>query len=378
MHLLHPYFLVAIVVMFVFSFQEVYSGRVNKKYFWYLGVYLMILAGFRDQVGADFGSYLGIYYWTSSKEYWSIFLKALTLEPPTPIELEWGYVFINKLVLEFNAPFYVLTTVVAILAISFKNKFILENTMYPFSFLLISFIPGFFVGESGQIRQNLGSFIAYFAIRYIKERNLLMYLLFIHLAGGVHSVCYVLLPMYWLARVPLNKLFMMLAIIGSIIASPFEVYRFFGSWLDSLMSDSTIVVGFNGYMSETIERQRGGFGYPELMMLIVTVFLFAFDTLMKKKYPYYEYHRWYALIAICSYFIFRNNPIFSSRLAGVFVGVSYLIIPNAMYVVNAGTKRIIHFFIICLAIFNFLVFSSFNNISKGKFTIEKYRNWILP
>ena len=115
-----------------------------------------------------------------------------------------------------------------------------------------------------------------------------------------------------------------------------------------------------------------------MMMIIITIFLFAFDTPMRKKYPYYEYHRNYAVVGICLFFIFRNNPIFSSRLAGVFIGFSYLLIPNAMYVVNTGTKRLIHLFILLLVAFNFVVFSSFTNILKGRFSIDLYKNWILP
>lgn len=378
MSILHPYFIVALIIMIIFSFHEVYAGKVNRKYLYYFGAYLIVLAGFRNNVGADYGSYMGIYYWSASKDYWSIFLKALTLDPPTPVELEWGYVLINKIIVGFKAPFYMLTFVIAILAITFKNKFVEENTVYPFTLLLLLFIPGYFIGESGQMRQNLGSFIAYFAIRYIKERRVWMYLLFIHIAGGIHNVCYILLPMYWVARIPLNKMWMILLIIASIIASPFEVYRIFGSWLDSMTTDISMVVGFNGYMNEEIVRQRGGFGIPEAMMLIITFFLFVFDTPMKKKYPYYEYHRNYAVIGICFYFIFRNNPIFSSRLAGVFVGFAYILIPNAMYVVNEGTKRLIHLFILFLVVFNFFVFSTFNNIIKGRFTIDTYKNWILP
>lgn len=378
MHLLHPYFLVALIIMILFSFHEVYQGKVNRKYLYYFSVYLIIIAGFRNNVGADYGSYWGIYTWSRTKDYWSIFMKALTLDPPTPVELEWGYVFINKLVGEVKAPFFILTTIIAILAITFKNKYIEENTMYPFTFLLLLFLPGFFVGESGQIRQNLGSFIAYFAIRYIKERRVWMYLLFIHLAGGIHNVCYILLPMYWLVRIPINKTLMFVLVIGSIIASPFEVYRVFGSWLDNFSADSSISIGFNGYMNETVERLNGGFGIPEAMMIVITFFLFVFDTPMQKKYPYYEYHRMYAIIGICFFFIFRNNPIFSSRLAGVFIGFSYILIPNAMYVVNDGVKKLIHLFILFLVAFNFVVFSSFNNITKGRFSIDFYKNWILP
>ncbi|WP_292010134.1 EpsG family protein [Chryseobacterium sp.] len=365
--------------MLYFSFQEVYGNKVEKKWLWYLGIYLIIIAGLRDNVGPDFGSYRGIYIYSDTKDYVSIFLKALSLDGPQPMELEWLFVLINKVLINiFDAPFYMLTLVIAALAIFFKMEYINDNTFYPFTFIAFMFIPGFFIGESGQIRQNLGSFIVYFGIRYIKERKLFYYLLCIYLAAGIHNVCYIFLPMYWLVRIPLNKGVMITLIIASIFMSPFEVYRSFGSFMNSIAEDNTLSMGFNGYINESVERLNGGFGIPEAMMVILTFFLFAFDTKMVEKYPYYEYHRAYAVIGICFYFIFRNNPIFSSRLAGAFIGFSYIIIPNAMYVVSENTKKMIHAFIIALVIFNFVVFASFRNITAGKFTIDLYNNHLLP
>lgn len=379
MSLLHPYYIIAIIYMLIFSFQEVYRGGVDKKWLWFLGGYLIVLAGLRDNVGPDFGSYKGIYIYSDTKDYISIFFAALHMEPPQPMELEWLFVLINKILLNiFNAPFYMLTLVIAALAIFFKVEYINDNTFYPFTFIALMFIPGFFIGESGQIRQNLGSFVVYFAIRFIKERKLFYYLLCIYLAGGIHNVCYVFLPMYWLVRFPLNKAWMLGLIIASILASPFEVYRIFGDFLNNVAADNMLVEGFNGYVDETAERLNGGFGIPEAMMAILTFFLFTFDTKMVEKYPYYEYHRMYAVIGICFYFIFRNNPVFSSRLAGAFIGFAYILIPNAMYVVNAGTKKLIHTFIIALVVFNFIVFASFKNIKAGRFTIDLYKNHILP
>ena len=365
--------------MLIFSFLEVYQGNVSKKWLWFLGGYLIILAGLRDDVGPDFGSYRGIYIYSDTKDYVSILFAALHLEPPQTMELEWLFVLINKVLLNiFNAPFYMLTLVVATLAIFFKIEYVNDNTFYPFTFILFMFIPGFFIGESGQIRQNLGSFVVYFAIRFIKERKLFYYLLCIYLAGGIHSVCFIFLPMYWLVRFPLNKVWMLALIITSIFLSPFEVYKVFGDFLGNFASDNTLVEGFNGYVDITVERLNGGFGIPEAMMAILTFFLFVFDTKMVEKYPYYEYHRLYAVIGICFYFIFRNNPIFSSRLAGAFIGFAYIIIPNAMYVTSTMTKKLIHTFIITLFVFNFIVFASFRNIKAGRFTIDLYKNHILP
>lgn len=379
MHLLHPYYIVALIMMLFFSYQEVFHGKVDKKMLWFLGVYLIIIAGLRDSVGPDYGSYRGIYIYSDTKEYVTFIFTALHLEPPQPMEVEWLFVLINKILLNiFDAPFYMLTLVVAAIAIFFKVKYIEDNSFYPFTVMAMLFIPGFFIGESGQIRQNLGSFIVYFAIRYIKERKLWAYLLCIYLAGGIHTVCYLFLPMYWLVRFPMNKTLMLILIITSIFLSPFEVYRAFGGFLTSISADNAISVGFNGYVDESAERLNGGFGIPEALMAILTFFLFAFDTKMVEKYPYYEYHRMYAVIGICFFFIFRNNPIFASRLAGTFVGFGYIIIPNTMYVVSSNTKRMIYLFIFSFVIFNFIVFSSFKNITSGRFTAEQYKNHLLP
>ncbi|MCW1964123.1 EpsG family protein [Chryseobacterium viscerum] len=379
MSLLHPYYIIAIVYMLFFSIQEVYGKKVDKKWFWFLAVYFILIAGLRNEVGPDYGSYKGIYIYSDTKSYYSIFMKMLHMEGSENLDVEWLYTLINKILLNFfNAPFYMLTLVIAIFAMIFKVEYTEDNTFYPFTFTLFMFIPNFFIGESGQIRQNLGTFIVYFAIRYIKERKFWHYLFFIFIGSGIHSVCYLFLPMYWLARVPLNKTVMLIMIIGSVFLSPFEIYRSFGGFLDGMASNSTLVEGFNGYMDETVQRLNGGIGIPEVMMAILTFFLFVFDTKMKELYPYYEYHRNYAVIGICLYFIFRNNPIFSSRLAGAFIGFSYIIIPNAMYVVSARTKNMIYAFIISLVVFNFVVFSLFNNIKAGRFSIERYKNHILP
>ncbi|WP_228422440.1 EpsG family protein [Chryseobacterium aurantiacum] len=379
MSLLHPYYIIAMLYMLFFSIQEVFGNKVEKKWFWFLGIYLIIIAGLRDDVGPDYGSYLGLYIYSDTKSYYSIFMKMLHMEGTEYLDVEWLYTLINKILLNvFDAPFFMLTFVIAIFAIFFKVEYTDNNTFYPFTFTLFMFIPGFFIGESGQIRQNLATFMVYYAIRYIKEQKMWHYLFFIFLSSGIHSVCYMFLPMYWIARVPLNKTIMLIMIIVSVFLSPFEVYRGLGEFLGSMAEDNMLVEGFNGYVGKSVERLNGGFGIPEVMMAILTFFLFVFDTKMKKLYPYYEYHRNYAVIGVCLYFIFRNNPIFSSRLAGAFIGFSYIIIPNAMYVVSGKVKGMIYTFIMALVLFNFIVFSAFNNIKAGRFTIEQYYNHLLP
>ncbi|WP_326981231.1 EpsG family protein [Chryseobacterium sp. MYb264] len=379
MSLLHPYFLIIIFFLFIFSYQEVFRAKVDRKYLYMLGGFMVLVAGLRNGVGPDYGSYKGIYIYSDTVDYSSIILKGLHMDSKESVSVEWLYVLINKILLNvFDSPYYMLTLVIAAVAIFFKLQYVEDNTFYPFTFILFMFIPGFFIGECGQIRQNLGVAIGYFAVRFIKDRKLFYFLLCIYLAGGIHNICYAFIPMYWIARIPVNKTIMLAAIIISIILSPFEVYRVFGSFLDSVASDSTVIGGFNAYMEESVERLNGGVGIPEAMTAILTFFLFFYDTKLKEKYPYYEYHRNYALVGICFFFIFRNNPVFSSRLVGAFTGLGLVIIPNSMYVISKQSKIMVYVFIVFMVVFNFLVFASFRNIVAGRFTIDLYNNFLLP
>ncbi|MFY7815738.1 MAG: EpsG family protein [Chryseobacterium taeanense] len=378
MHLLHPYYLVPFIIILCLSFAEAYRDeKPSTKYLIPIAAWFILVVGFRD-AGPDYGSYKNIYFWYSSHtNYTDIFRKALKLD--SPLDMEWLYILINKLIFDvfLAPPFYIVTFFLALISIPLNYINIKENSLYPYTTILLFFFPSFFIGENGQMRQALGTIICYFSIRFIKERKVWYYLICIYLAMGIHNVCIFFLPMYWLARVPINKTIMATAIIGSIILSPFGIYKYFGSLLPE---ESSLMTGFNNYinLSNTTERLNGGIGVPEGNAILSTIFLFAFDNNMKEKYPYYEYMRNFCVLGICFFFIFRTSTIFSSRLTGIFFTATGYLMPYAMYSANGGNRKIIHTIIICYSLFNFIIFSSFKNIERGKFTIDTYSNFLLP
>jgi len=378
MHLLHPYYLVPFLIILCLSFAEAYRDeKPSTKYLIPIAAWFILVVGFRD-AGPDYGSYKNIYLWYSSHtHYTDIFRKALKLD--SPLDMEWLYILINKLIFDvfLAPPFYVVTFFLALISIPLNYINIKENSLYPYTTILLFFFPSFFIGENGQMRQALGTIICYFSIRFIKERKVWYYLICIYLAMGIHNVCIFFLPMYWLARIPINKMVMAAAIIGSMIVSPFEIYKYFGSLLPE---ESTLMTGFNNYinMSTTTERLNGGIGIPEGNAILSTIFLFAFDNNMKEKYPYYEYMRNFCVLGICFFFIFRGSTIFSSRLTGIFFTATGYLMPYAMYSTNSGNRKIIHGIIIFYCLFNFFIFSIFKNIERGKFTIDTYSNFLLP
>ncbi|WP_294247905.1 EpsG family protein [uncultured Chryseobacterium sp.] len=360
------------------SFAEAYSPqKPSPKYMIPIAAWLILVTGFRD-AGPDYGSYKNIYIWYSSHiDYIDIFRKALKMD--SRLDMEWLFILINKVIFDIFAapPFFIVTFFLALISIPLNYINIRENSLYPYTTILLFFFPSFFIGENGQMRQALGTIICYYSIRFIKEEKVWHYLFCIYLAMGIHNVCLFFLPMYWLARIPINKTVMATAIIGSMILSPFEIYKYMGSFLPD---ESSLMSGFNNYinMNNTAERLNGAIGIPEGNAILSCLFLFVFDTDMKKKYPYYEYMRNFCVLGICFFFIFRGSIMFSSRLTGIFFTATGYLMPYAMYSANAASRRMIHTVIVCYCLFNFIIFSSFNTIVRGRFTIDTYTNFLLP
>lgn len=65
---------------------------------------------------------------------------------------------------------------------------------------------GFFGYALCTLRQELGISVALFAIPFLRERRLLPYLAVVTAAGLCHTSLFVLVPVYWLAWLPINRI----------------------------------------------------------------------------------------------------------------------------------------------------------------------------
>ena len=132
---------------------------------------LIIAAGGRYFVGADYPVYKGMYeqgfpLYTTYADVW-----AKATFQPNEMEIEWAYVLINKVLYDLGMPYFVVTFVLASIAITLIYKMITNYSYYPgFSFLFY-FIPIYFVAECGQMRQGLGGAFVLYSAQYIIKRN---------------------------------------------------------------------------------------------------------------------------------------------------------------------------------------------------------------
>ncbi|OCA78011.1 hypothetical protein BBH99_01630 [Chryseobacterium contaminans] len=377
MDILPLYFLVIFIILLFLSFQEYSGGYIHPGILYTICFFQIILIGFRNEVGPDYGSYRGIFDYSYLNDYSKIFLSNVPFSNTPKLGIEWIYVLMNRVVFDLGLPFYVVTLLVATISLTLFYTFLIKNSDYPTLLILIGFIPGMLISTGGQMRQAIAGGIMFYSFIFIKERNLLKYFLCVFLAAGFHTSAWATLPLYWLVRIPLNRFLIFALVLGSMILSPFKIYEQLGVFLNAVAGGTSISDGVNGYMDEQYARINGGFGIPEMLMVLYTCFILYFNDKLEEKSPYYEYYRNVTIIGICAFFILRENPILSSRLVGVFMGFVMLLIANSMSVVSKIERRFIFSGLLFIVFFNFIIFSIFN-AKKANYSIDTYKNFVLP
>lgn len=368
---LHPAFTLLFVLLILFSFQEVYRNEEKKSAFaiWFIAIFMIVLIGLRGNVGADYPIYRSFYsLYFPTVDYSQIVDRMLFRQ--SAIDIEWMYVLLNKWVFAFGGPFQTFTLVSAIITIGVKLHIYYKNSLYPIFTVLLFFIPGFFIADSGHMRQALGMTMCLVSYQFIKSRKFWWFLLCLYVAYGFHKSAIIFLPAYWLVLVPMNSNRIFYAIITCVILSPFQVYNLFSAFLSGLNLQD-VSNGYNGY----IGYEDKASSFMDGVMVLNSLLVIAYDKVASKKIWYYEYMRNIVVVGICLYFIFRDNPVFSTRLVGVYISFTCIIIPNIIASLNLNMKRMWHLFFVAFMIFYYFVFASYQG-NAGRFTPDRYQNFL--
>ncbi len=366
---LHPVFTVLLILLIAFSFLEVYNDKKYKQMMWFLFVAMVLLVGMRGNVGADYPIYRSFYLiYFPTLDFSDVFDKMLLRH--SDLDIEWMYVLLNKVVFVFGGPFQTFTMVSALITIGVKMIMYYKNSVYPIFTVLLFLIPAYFIADSGHMRQALGMTMCILSYQFIKSRKLFWFLLCLYVAYGFHKSAIIFLPAYWLVLVPMNSTRIFYAIVTCVILSPLHVYELFSGFLGSLNLQD-VSNGYNGY----IGYEDKASSFMDGTMVLNAVLLVAYDKVASEKVWYYEYMRNIVVLGVCLYFIFRDNPVFSTRLVGVYIGFVCIVIPNIISALNWNLKRAWHLFFVAFMIFYYFVFASYQG-KAGRFTPDTYTNFL--
>lgn len=373
MPILHPIFIVIFLFLAFGSYWEIY--RMEKKesiFVWVAGILLVIAAGFRYFVGADYPVYRTLFSgFALYTTYGDVLDKALFR--PNAEEIEWIFVLLNKIIFDIGLPFHYVTLVMAIITITLKFSTIYRNVAFPLLAILFYFMPIFFFEDSGQMRQGLGIAVCVYSFKYIKERNLWMYLLCIYVALGFHKTSIVFLPAYWLVLVPMNSTRIFWVLVISVLLSPLELHRFAGGLMESV-TPQDVAGAYTGYLDDRYYGTEVETGLNDVVKIFFIIILIRYDKTACRQVWWYEYMRNLAVTGLAIFYIMRSNGIFAIRLPGAYMFfMTMFCMPNIVYAVRDEVKNVLYAGFMAYFTMMFFYFGKGNGF-KGGFTSGRYQN----
>ncbi len=160
------------------------------------GVALALVSGLRFMVSTD-------YY-----NYWEGFLQSyfLTWEDFSRMRFEKGYLSVSRLLSGFTLGYNILFAAFAVLFAVVISYYIYRRSAN----VWVSFAAfvgfGFLYNSMCFLRQYTALMIMLFAFRYIEQRRFFRFAILVLLASTFHISAIVMLPFYFILRMPMNKL----------------------------------------------------------------------------------------------------------------------------------------------------------------------------
>lgn len=373
MAILHPIFIIIFLFLAFASYWEIFKLEKKQSIFvWIAGILIVVAIGFRLDAGADYPVYKMLFSgFAIYTTYGDVLDKALFRSNAE--EIEWIFVLINKLVFDFGFPFYIVTFIMALIAVSLKFTTIYRNVAFPSLALLFYFMPIMFFEDSGQMRQGLGIAVCVASFKFIKDRNLPMFLLCMYIALGFHKTSVIFLPAYWIVKIPLNSKRIFWILVVALLSSPFELYRLGGGIFGSIAPDD-LSGAYTGYLDDRYYGTEVETGLNDIVKLFFIGILIKYDKEACDEVWWYEYMRNLAVFGLALFYFFRANQIFAIRLPGAYMFfVTMFCMSSIVYAVKGRTRQILYLGFMTYLVAMFFYFGKGNG-AKGGFSSDRYTN----
>ncbi|MBS7254393.1 EpsG family protein [Flavobacterium branchiicola] len=326
-------------------------------------VYFLILiytlvVGLRYNVGFDYSGYTRWFKELKSTGYF-------------PVDNDFGFVWLNKFLVNFGFESYSLFIIIAFLQFFFLLLFLKRLSLLRSWYFYFYFTSLFFFVSMNAMRQTLAFLIFAYCIQIFYEKKYCKTFFIALFALSIHKTAimvFILLPFLnfeWFKSVKIQ--------IGLLFLSVFVLPTFFAVLLN-YVSPIINLLGYGyyienlDYMKEITDENKVGDGLSIFLFFFIDLFIIIFYNRLKYRFMNYNFIKFYNLyfIGLILSRIFADNFILA-RIADYFIFFRVVILSFLMcyvFVVSSKTvERLIKpiAIIICLGMLLFYYKAIYNN-----------------
>ena len=311
------------IIMYIFAKKSFLTKKAGYQMIPIIAFILVF--GLRYSVGID---------WENYREIYEQELSGMSFREMLDTRYEIGFLSIVYLCQVFHMPTYMLFVCFAAIQIIFLYHALKEDAgILPYVYLAFIFSGIAIFGFCNVIRQDIAFCIFLYALKFVRDRKFVHYVLFCALAFCFHKSAIILLPIYfiWSRRSaifnrPIIQIPIFIACILISFANPVQhVFKY----LESMI----VLVGFERYTDIVEDLTTNSFIGPTRITLILAYLIIFYNSQNIKKFFNSElFNRFYDLFFIgsCCYFIFLGNMMFG-RITLYFTNFSFIIFGYALY-----------------------------------------------
>lgn len=280
----------------------------NLIVFFYLSLFLLLLASLRFETGRDWKNYLHMYHYDN----------------PETSFTESGYIRMNVFFRNLNLGdkgFYLMQFIIMTFCCGVIYRNIYENNEFPIFILLVYFTSYFFSTELAQTRQHIAMAILICGNKFIRDKKFILWILVVILAMQFHITAIMAFPLYFTDRIRLSSpvAFILLFLALALNLAGFNlVWTMLNVAVGLSFIPERIAGIMKSYMNSSIYGQQGQYSTGlGLLCRYVFYFVFIFLWSLKGKDERKKYHLTNFLIAVYFTSLGRNFDQFS-RIANYY------------------------------------------------------------
>lgn len=347
-------------IILISSIYEIYGGgKPSKGWFYTIITILALTAGLAYAISPDWHA-----YWTSFEYMDRIDFSELFWFSEM-MDMEIGYIFINKLVSSLGLGYASFTLLLAVISLGLKASSIYRYGGFVFMALLMYYIPTYFFEENVHVRQGMANAIMIYSVRFIIERKLRKFLICFVIAFLFHKAVVAFLFAYWIAKIRFNNLTISLIVGASIIANMAGL----SNVIDGVMQFMPFGVAdsYNDYVNQSLEASILG----DIVKIITVIVLLMYNKKVTERDELFSYFRNIYIFGVVLYFFFGQG-IFAARLPGFYTVYIIFVVPRMIYALRYDVA-IKNFIYIGFTAYTLLLYINFYNVWGDKSGFGNYR-----